>query len=253
MNAGAPIQTWWSALQNAERFDHNGMCSLSSLGPDRTAAEIAAGVAPRVKDGPCTHLFVANSSAYLFAQDHSFCCVSSTSKAACHLTRPQASFWNVFDPPTVSDYTSESGYYQGKVKNYTMHLTNPSNFWFWYLTDMHDRPIECEPSLRPRLRASAACLLNKKAWLGPQARRRAVRAAARLRRPAEVPLPPVRPGDVPAGDDRAERVRRAGRVHRPRRAELPRRADVLLHGPARLKAPERKENAYVQGRLGVAD
>ena len=147
MNAGAPIRTWWSALQNAERFDHNGMCSLSSLGPDRTAAEIAAGVAPRVKDGPCTHLFVANSSAYLFAQDHSFCCVSSTSKAACHLTRPQASFWNVFDPPTVSDYTSESGYYQGKVKNYTMHLTNPSNFWFWYLTDMHDRPIECEPSL----------------------------------------------------------------------------------------------------------
>ena len=33
-------------------------------------------------DGPCTHLFVANSSAYLYAQDHSFCCVSSTSKAA---------------------------------------------------------------------------------------------------------------------------------------------------------------------------
>ena len=49
MSAGAPIRTWWSALQNAERFDHNGMCSLSSLaGPDdRTAAEIAAGGAPR--------------------------------------------------------------------------------------------------------------------------------------------------------------------------------------------------------------
>jgi hypothetical protein len=23
-----------------------------------------------------------------------------------------------------------------------MHLTNPSNFWFWYVTDMNDRPIE---------------------------------------------------------------------------------------------------------------
>jgi len=56
------------------------------------------------------------------------------------------SSWGCFDSllgsQTVTDYTSESGYYQGKVKNYTMHLSNPANFWFWYITDMDDRPIE---------------------------------------------------------------------------------------------------------------
>ena len=35
----------------------------------------------------------------------------------------------------VSDgYVSESGYYSGRVMNYSMHLTDPSNFYFWWAT-----------------------------------------------------------------------------------------------------------------------
>jgi hypothetical protein len=71
---GAPIRVWWSARQNAERFDHNGECALSGLGPDADTAAAPA-------DGPCTHLFTDNEDAYLFAQDESFCCRSSTPEA----------------------------------------------------------------------------------------------------------------------------------------------------------------------------
>jgi len=144
MTEGAPIQSWFSALQNSERLDHNGECQLEGLGPDlRSPAEIAAGVAPRApRNGPCTHLFVGER-AWLFSQDRAFCCRSSTPNSTCHLTRPQKDFWRAFKLQGVSDYTSESGYYQGKVKNYTMSLSKPwQNFWFWYVTDMHDRPIE---------------------------------------------------------------------------------------------------------------
>ena len=39
--------------------------------------------------------------------------------------------WQVFGEPKISEgYQSETGYYSGRVKNYTMHLTNPSNFWY---------------------------------------------------------------------------------------------------------------------------
>merc|ERR1712146_269940 len=34
----------------------------------------------------------------------------------------------------VKNYKSESGYYSGTVKKYHMHLTQPSDFWFWYVT-----------------------------------------------------------------------------------------------------------------------
>jgi len=59
------------------------------------------------------------------------------------------------------DYTSEDGMYQGKAKHYSMHLTKPSDFYFWcrephrtvprtvnpnpnrrYITDMQDKPLE---------------------------------------------------------------------------------------------------------------
>lgn len=35
-----------------------------------------------------------------------------------------------------------AGLYTGKAKKYSMHLSNPSNFYFWYVTDMNDRPLE---------------------------------------------------------------------------------------------------------------
>jgi hypothetical protein len=55
----------------------------------------------------------------------------------------QRDFYKVFDyAGTVENYKSESGYYSGSVKKYHMHLTSPSNFWFWYVTDMNDKPIE---------------------------------------------------------------------------------------------------------------
>jgi len=127
LTVGSPVQTWWSALKNAERLDHNGKCVLSDLG----------GV-----NGPCTHLFV-DQYAYLFSQDQKFCCISSTPQDACHLTRPQRDFYKVMNYQGITEnYVSESGYYHGSVKNYTLSLTNPSNFWFWYLTDLNDKPIE---------------------------------------------------------------------------------------------------------------
>lgn len=126
--AGADIQTWWSAVINAERLDHSS-CSLSSLGG---------------KDGPCTHLFLNGSWAFLYSKDESFCCMSSApvKYTPCHLTRPQRNFMDVFNKDGVFDYTSEDGLYTGKAKKYSMHLTNPSDFWFWYVTDMDDKPLE---------------------------------------------------------------------------------------------------------------
>ena len=40
------------------------------------------------------------------------------------------------------DYVSESGLYVGDVKNYTMELTTDTAFYFWYLTDLDDKPVE---------------------------------------------------------------------------------------------------------------
>lgn len=125
--AGAPIYTRWSSVLNAERLEH-ASCSTSAL----------FGV-----DKPCTHLFLGNQDAYLFTQDESHCCKSSYAGYACHLTTMQRDFYKVFQTQEVVDnYVSEHGYYSGKVKKYSMHLSNPSNFWFWYVTDMNDRPVE---------------------------------------------------------------------------------------------------------------
>jgi len=126
---GADIQTWWSAVLNAERLDHSS-CSLSSLG---------------AADGPCTHLFLNGSWAFLYNKEETFCCMSSApvQYTPCHLTRPQRNFMDVMTYNGVIDYTSEDGLFKNiKAKKYSMHLTNPSNFWFWYVTDMDDKPLE---------------------------------------------------------------------------------------------------------------
>lgn len=49
---------------------------------------------------------------------------------------------DVFNYDGVIDYTSEDGLYTGKAKKYSMHLSNPSNFFFWYVTDLSGKPLE---------------------------------------------------------------------------------------------------------------
>lgn len=140
LTKGTPIQTHWSAVLNSERLDH-GMCSLSGLGLGWT------------QDAACTHLFLGTSYAYLFDQAQSDCCISSRPQSStefppsgggqCTLTTMQRDFYKVFDyAGTMDNYKSESGYYNGTVKKYHMHLTEPSDFWFWYVTDTNDKPIE---------------------------------------------------------------------------------------------------------------
>jgi hypothetical protein len=119
---GTPITTWWSALQNAERLDH-ASCDMKGVGYENEV--------------PCTHLFLNGSYAYLFSQDQKFCCMSSAPAPGdkCHLTRPQRTFMDVMSlKGTIDNYKSEDGLYTGKAKHYSMHLTNPSDFWFWYIT-----------------------------------------------------------------------------------------------------------------------
>jgi len=125
---GADVSVWYSAVQNAERFDHSS-CSLSDMG---------------TTDGPCTNLFVNGSWSFLFKQDLSFCCMSSAPayRAACHLTRPQRDFMDVMNFDGVDDYTAEDGLYTGKAKKWSMHLSHPSNFYFWYVTDEDGWPLE---------------------------------------------------------------------------------------------------------------
>jgi len=126
---GAPIHTYWSGVLNAERLDHNGNCGLSGMGWNQ--------------DAPCTHLFLGTKQAYLFDQEQTHCCITSSPDHVCALTASPRDLTGLFNYDGVLDnYVSESGYYSGSVKKYSMHLTNPSNFWFWYVTDMDDRPIE---------------------------------------------------------------------------------------------------------------
>lgn len=71
-----------------------------------------------------------------YAADESFCCVSSTPDIACSMTAPERDFFKYFTDNGVSEgYVSESGYYSGPVRNFTMHLTDPapSNFYFWFV------------------------------------------------------------------------------------------------------------------------
>jgi len=127
--AGANISVWYSAVQNAERYDHSS-CGLSDMG---------------TTDGPCTNLFVNGSWAFLFKQDLSFCCLSSAPSylAACHLTRPQRDFMDVMDyDGELANYTQEDGLYTGKAKKWSMHLSHPGNFYFWYITDEDGLPLE---------------------------------------------------------------------------------------------------------------
>ena len=49
---------------------------------------------------------------------------------------------DVFTYDGIIDYTSENGLYTGKAKKYSMHLTTPSNFYFWSATDLDDKPLE---------------------------------------------------------------------------------------------------------------
>jgi len=126
--AGTDIRVSYSAVQNAEKLEH-AACSLSGLG---------------VSDGPCTHLFVNGSWAFLYKQDLSYCCMSSAPEqwTPCHLTRPQRNFMDVMNDDGEIDYTSEDGLYSGKAHKWSMHLTQPSNFFFWYVTTPEGLPLE---------------------------------------------------------------------------------------------------------------
>lgn len=129
LTVGGAIHTYWSAVLNAERLDHNGICVLSGMGWE--------------KDAACTHLFLGTKYAYLFDQEQTHCCISSDPSNVCHLTASPRNLTSLFNYDGVVDnYVSESGYYSGSVKKYSMHLTTADHFWFWYVTDMEDRPIE---------------------------------------------------------------------------------------------------------------
>lgn len=129
LTVGGAIHSYWSAVLNAERLDHNGLCGLSGMGWE--------------KDASCTHLFLGTQYAYLYDQEQTHCCISSKPDYSCHMTRSPRNITSLFNYDGVLDnYVSESGYYNGSVKKYSMHLTQPDNFWFWYVTDMEDRPIE---------------------------------------------------------------------------------------------------------------
>jgi len=142
---GAPIHTRWSSVLNAERLDHNGDCSLSGMGWK--------------KDAPCTHLFLSTKYAYLFDQEQTHCCISSDPDYVCALTASPRDLTSLFNyDGVVDDYVSESGYYSGSVKKYSMHLTTPSKFWFWYVTDMDDKPIE---------QGEGACSMMPRGCSGP--------------------------------------------------------------------------------------
>lgn len=124
---GAPIHTYWSGVLNAEKLEHNGVCSIKALGAEA--------------DGPCTHLMLGTQYAYLYSQDESFCCMSSKPSYKCHLTPMQRDFYKAFtDEGTVENYVSESGYYNGTIKRYSM--TIGGNFYFWYATDLSGKPVE---------------------------------------------------------------------------------------------------------------
>ena len=99
---GAAIRSYWSDVRNAERLEH-ASCDLKGVGHE---------------DGvPCVHLFVNGSYAYLFSADEAFCCVSSTPDSACHMTRPQRDFMDVFSYEGVlANYTAEDGRYAGPAK-----------------------------------------------------------------------------------------------------------------------------------------
>lgn len=125
---GTNITSYWSDVLNAEKLVH-ASCDLKSIG---------------AKNGiPCTHLFL-DDYAFIFNEEEKFCCMSSAPEMydRCHLTRPQRTFMDLFKSEGEIDYKSEDGLYDGKAKKYSMTLTNPPNFWFWYITDLDGKPLE---------------------------------------------------------------------------------------------------------------
>jgi hypothetical protein len=128
---GAPIHTYWSAVLNAEKLEHNGQCSLINVGGGFSS------------DGPCTHLMLGTEYAYLYDNAQTHCCISSEPTYACHMTAMQRDFVTKrFQyKGEIENYKSESGYYTGKVKHYSTQLTT-GGLNFWYVTDEDDKPIE---------------------------------------------------------------------------------------------------------------
>jgi len=129
---GASIHTMWSAVVNAEKLMH-GFCNLTYLD------------AGFESNGPCTHLMLGTESAYLYNQEETNCCVSSTPQYACNLAPISRDFISLFDyNGDIENYVSESGYYSGVVKHYSlnMQMESGSPFYFWYVTDPTGQPIE---------------------------------------------------------------------------------------------------------------
>ena len=62
---------------------------------------------------------------------------------ACHLTRPQRNFMDVMEfDGVIQNYVAEDGLYSGPAKKWSMHLTVPANFYFWYVTRPDNMPLE---------------------------------------------------------------------------------------------------------------
>jgi len=131
-STGAPIHTYWSAVLNAEKLEHNGQCSLTGVGGGFSS------------DGPCTHLMLGNKYAYLYNNEQTHCCISSTPTYACHMTTmPRTFVKDLFEyKGDIENYKSESGYYNGTVKHYSTKLAPSGNIYFWYVTDQDNKPIE---------------------------------------------------------------------------------------------------------------
>jgi len=128
---GAPIHTYWSAVLNAEKLEHNGQCDLTGVGGGFSA------------DGPCTHLMLGTQYAYLYDNAQTHCCISSEPSYPCHMTTmPRDFVTTLFDyKGTIENYVSESGYFNGTVKHYSTQLST-GGLNFWYVTDQDNKPIE---------------------------------------------------------------------------------------------------------------
>jgi hypothetical protein len=129
-SSGTPIRTTWSSIVNAEKLEH-GNCNLTFL----SGANFSS-------DGPCTHLMLGTQYGYLYNKEETHCCISSSPDYACHFSPVDREFYKFFDyQGEIEHYISESGYYSGPVKHYSLKMTN-DYFYFWYVTDPTGRPIE---------------------------------------------------------------------------------------------------------------
>uniref|UniRef100_A0A7S1AMS2 Uncharacterized protein n=2 Tax=Noctiluca scintillans TaxID=2966 RepID=A0A7S1AMS2_NOCSC len=128
--SGASIHTMWSAVVNAEKLTH-AFCNLTFLDAGFDS------------NGPCTHLMLGTESSYLYNQEETNCCVSSTPQYVCNLAPINREFIKLFEyKGDIQDYVGESGYYHGSVKHYSVDMTTDGPFYFWYVTDPNGQPIE---------------------------------------------------------------------------------------------------------------